>query len=257
MRAAPCLRVAPCAAASSRACRDAVTTLSSTMPQQVAAAALSPLESIVAQVNDLLNASNLLMWDASVMMPASTGAQTAHSSQTATLKGIAQQLLLAPDTEVALSQAEAAVDGLADDDVRMRSVQAVRAALDFHRRIPKALLEERSNAAGLAGQAWVVARADDDFTLFLPHLETIVDVGRRYALAAQTGRHAHPYDALLELYEPGETVASLRSLFATLRHGIKPLLLAAKARLSTTRHDFLRREGVFPVAQQKSIAEEL
>ena len=65
------------------------------MPQQVAAAALSPLESIVAQVNDLLNASNLLMWDASVMMPASTGAQTAHSSQTATLKGIAQQLLLA------------------------------------------------------------------------------------------------------------------------------------------------------------------
>ena len=63
---------------------------------------------------------------------------------------------------------------------------------------------------------------------------------------AQTERHAHPYDALLELYEPGETVASLRALFARLRAGLKPLQAAAAARLPQTRHDFLRREGAFP-----------
>ena len=86
-------------------------------------------------------------------------------------------------------------------------------------------------------------------------MEKLVDVGRRFALAAQTDRHSHPYDALLELYEPGETVCSLRALFATLREGIKPLLKASAARLPHTRHDFLRREGVYPVKEQQAIVQ--
>jgi carboxypeptidase Taq len=56
----------------------------------------------------------------------------------------------------------------------------------------------------LANQAWIAAREQGDFALFLPHLETLMDVNRRYAFAVKTDRHAHPYDALLELYEPGE-----------------------------------------------------
>lgn len=51
-----------------------------------------------------------------------------------------------------------------------------------------------------------------------------MDINLRYAAAAQTEKHAHPYDALLDLYEPGETIASLRALFAKLRSGLKPLL---------------------------------
>ena len=69
--------------------------------------------------------------------------------------------------------------------------------------------------------------------------------------------HADSDDALLELYEPGESVTSLRALFATLRAGIKPLLAAAAERLPRTRHDFLRREGAYPVEAQRPIAEEL
>ena len=41
----------------------------------------------------------------------------------------------------------------------------------------------------------VAARAEDNFALFLPHLEALMDVNRRYARAAQTERHAHPCDA--------------------------------------------------------------
>ena len=44
----------------------------------------------------VLNAVNLLMWDQNVMMPGSAGAATAHAAQTATLKGLAQQMLLSP-----------------------------------------------------------------------------------------------------------------------------------------------------------------
>ena len=200
----------------------------------------------MAKINDVLNAVNLLMWDQNVMMPGSAGAATAHAAQTATLKGLAQQMLLSPETERALAESEDAVKFLALDHPRRRAVSAVREAIDFHARVPPKLLAERSAAAGEANQAWITAREQGNFALFEPHLERLMDVNRRYARAVQTERHAHPYDALLELYEPGETVASLRTLFEKLRAGLKPLQAAAAARLSQTRHDFLRREGAFP-----------
>ena len=181
------------------------------------------------------------------MMPGSQGAAKAHAAQTATLKGLAQQMLLSSETERALVESEHVVASLDPDDPRRRAVMAVRDAVDFHARIPPALLAERSTAAGLANQAWIVAREQGDFAVFQPHLEKLMDVNRRYARAVQTEQHAHPYDALLELYEPGETVASLRSLFAKLRVGLKPLQATAAIRLPQTRHDFLRREGAFPI----------
>ena len=58
----------------------------------------------MAKINDVLNAVNLLMWDQNVMMPGSAGAATAHAAQTATLKGLAQQMLLSPETERALAE---------------------------------------------------------------------------------------------------------------------------------------------------------
>ena len=162
-----------------------------TAPVEIATA-MAPLDHAVAKMNDLLNAVNLIMWDQNVMMPTSAGAAAAHSAQTATLKELAQQLLLSQSTADALAGAEAATSALPDGDPWRRAVLAVRAAVAFHSRIPPALLSERSEAAGLAGQAWVAARERDDFGTFLPHLEKLVDVGRRYALAAQTERHAHP-----------------------------------------------------------------
>jgi carboxypeptidase Taq len=106
----------------------------------------------VAKINDVLNAVNLLMWDQNVMMPGSPGAASAHAAQTATLKGMAQQLLLSPETTAALAEAESAVASLDEDDPRRRSVAAVREAVDFHARISPELLAERSTAAGACGE---------------------------------------------------------------------------------------------------------
>jgi carboxypeptidase Taq len=244
------------------------------------------LVEVVQRINDVLNAVNLLNWDSGVMIPSGRGAASSRSTQVATLKGLAHELLLSPRTAVALEEEEAgehirstalllprcwltgvittaapyaAVEAakLAHDDARRRAAQAVRAAVDFHSRVPPSLLAERDAITGAAGPVWVQARASDDFGLFLPHLERIVDVSRRYARAAQTTQHAHPYDALLELYEPGETIASLRALFSELRSGLAPLLRSAAERLPITRHDFLRREGAFPVEVQRRVAAEL
>ncbi|MCW3475659.1 carboxypeptidase M32 [Limobrevibacterium gyesilva] len=196
---------------------------------------LADLNARIAAVNDVLCASSVLVWDSRTMMPAGGAASRSH--QIATLTGLARDLLIADDTRRALDGAERAVAGLPEDHPDRRSVAAVREAVAFHSRIPAALVARRAAVRGLANAAWVQARATNDFALFTPHLEATLALAREFADAA--GWQDHPYDALLQLYEPGESITSLRRLFARLRDGLAPILQAARAR--TPRTDFLHR----------------
>lgn len=207
---------------------------------------LSDLQSQVLAINDVLCASSLLLWDSRTMMP--PGGAVSRSRQIATLAGLARDMLVADATRRALDGAERAVAGLDDTHPDRRAVAAVRLACDFHRRIPPSLVARRTEAQGLANAAWVQARATDDFALFAPYLATNMSLARDYADAV--GWQAHPYDALLQQYEPGETLASLRLLFARLTEGQAPILKAAMARQS--RHDFLHR--AFDEATQRRLS---
>lgn len=207
---------------------------------------LSDLQSRISAVNDVLCAGSLLVWDSRTMMP--PGGASSRSRQIATLAGVGRDLLVAPATLEALDGAERDVAALDDTHPDRRSVAAVRFACDFHRRIPQSLMTRRAAARGLANAAWVTARATNDFKLFAPYLETNIALAREYADAV--GWRDHPYDALLQLYEPGETLASLRALFAQLTAGQAPILKAAMAR--PPRSDFLHRH--FDEATQRRMS---
>ena len=100
-------------------------------------------------------------------------------------------------------------------------------------------------------QAWIDARARDDFASFEPLLAETMVLAR--ALADALGWSEHPYDALVNLYEPGETLASLRALFGELRPELKRILAAAQAR--PTPRDVLA--GDFPPAEQMALSARL
>ena len=206
---------------------------------------LAALQARVAAVNDVLNAISVLTWDSRTMMPAG-GAQT-RGLQISTLTGLALELLLSPQTEAALAAAEQAVQDLAPDALERSMVAQVQQAVTHHRRIPASLTQERAALRTVAQAAWIEARARSDFTLFAPHLEKTVALARRYADCV--GWREHPYDAMVALYEPGETASSLKQLFATLRQGLVPLLAAAQTQ-PPRRRDFLFRD--FPEAEQRS-----
>jgi carboxypeptidase Taq len=55
-------------------------------------------------------------------------------------------------------------------------------------------------------------------------LEEIVQLNREKADALKTGSDAHPYDALLDAFEPDMTVAQLDPLFEQLEAALTPLL---------------------------------
>ena len=82
--------------------------------------------------------------------------------------------------------------------------------------------------AGRAEQDWVRAREESDWPLFAPHLERILDLKREAAEAL--GYEDHPYDALLDAYEPGAEKARLEVMFKELKEGVLPLIRAVVAK---------------------------
>jgi carboxypeptidase Taq len=200
-------------------------------------ASIVALQERIAAVNDVLNATSLLTWDSRTMMPAG-GAET-RGQQIATLTRIARDLLLAPETERALEQAEKTVEGLPEDAPERRMVQQTRHAVEHHRSVPASLIQERASLRTVAQAAWIEGRSKSDFSIFAPHLQKTVELSRAYADCI--GWSEHPYDAMVSIYEPGETAASLKALFSRLRSGLLPLLDAARSR-PQPRSDFLFRD---------------
>jgi len=199
-------------------------------------------------VNDVLNAVNILNWDARTMMPAY--ASVTRSEQIGTLTGLARDLIVDGRTQEATDAADAETAHLLPDSVERRSITQAKEAIAFHLRVPGDLVKERAAQHSVANDAWIAARKSNDFAIFAPHLQEMLRLSKLYADAI--GWQAHPYDALVGLYEPGETAASLSSLFGALRAGLKPIYEAALAR-PAPRSDFLFRT-VDPQLQRKFAA---
>ena len=206
--------------------------------------ALNALNERISIINDVLNSVSILTWDSRTMMP--VGGAEARGNQIATLTGLARRELLCAETERALEAAEMSVGSLQPGDAARRMVEQTRQAFEHHRGVPAALIRERAGLRTVAHSAWVMAREKSDFSIFAPYLEKTLALSRAYADCI--GWSEHPYDAMVSIYEPGETAASLKTLFASLRTGLRPILDAARSR-PPTRSDFLYRG--FPQEEQR------
>lgn len=196
---------------------------------------LRALHERMAQLTDLGNIQSLLFWDQNTMMPPHGAAARAdHSS---TLELITHERLTDPEVARLLDALEPWAAGEDPDSDDVRLLAAVRRDHEKAVRVPNALAAEMSHADALGQQAWQEARAAADFSRFRDALARHIDLRHRYVACFEASEH--PYDVLLDDFEPGLTTAELRPLFATLRDGLAPLVAAAGDRSRP------RNEGVF------------
>lgn len=179
------------------------------------------------------------------MMP--SGAVECRGNQIATLTMLAREILISDETLRLADAAESETRSLPLDAPEVRALQQTRDAIAMHRRIPASLQRERAELRGVSQAAWIQARAENRYQLFVPYLEKTVDLARQ--LADAIGYSGHPYDALMSLFEPGETVATLQPLFSQLRAGLLPVLRAI-AEKPQPASDFLRRDYPEQLQQQ-------
>jgi carboxypeptidase Taq len=212
---------------------------------------LAALRTRAAELADLHAVGALLFWDQNTMMPA--GAASARAEHLATLERVAHERL----TDPALGGLLAALEGWAAgedpdaDDVRL--VHWLRRDFEKAVRVPGRLAAEMSHAAALGQSAWQAAREAGDFGRFRDALAHQLELRHAYAACFDgTGRYAHPYDVLLDDFEPGLATAELVPLFAGLQEALVPLVGAAAA---PGEDPF--RGGPFPVPAQRAAVREV
>ena len=180
---------------------------------------LARLQELLAEIADLGRARALLFWDERTKMPPAGAAGRAE--QIATLVRVRHRLLASPELEGLLDRLAGAElpDPIDAATVRMAARDAGKA-----RAVPAELRAEMSRAASAGERTWEATREAGDFEAFLPALERTIALQRRY-IDCFPGV-AHPYDALLDDYEPGALTAEVAPLLAELRAGLTPLLAA-------------------------------
>ena len=104
-------------------------------------------------------------------------------------------------------------DGLTEQE--KASVRVTAKAYRRHKAVPVDVYESFAIAQSRSETAWESAKANSDFSAFLPHLEKMVDYARR--LADYYGYEENPYDALIEEYEPGMTFRKLQAIVEPLQ----------------------------------------
>lgn len=171
----------------------------------------------------LASCSSVLSWDEQTFMP--TGGAQFRSEQLGLLAGMTHERATSPRIGELLSELENSRDlGDADGD-RAVNVREARRTYNRATKLPRRLVEELSRTVTLSQQAWIKAREDAEFPVFLPWLEKMIGLKREEAQAIGYGNGV-PYDALLDDYEPGMTAAEVARVFAPLRDELVSLVSA-------------------------------
>lgn len=177
---------------------------------------------IMHTASDIQSAIALLSWDQETYMP--SAASHARAEQLATLSGLAHATIISP---TAVRIATYFYETLPKLNGELTELEA-RIARVFARevlratRLPEEFVQRKSRTTALAQQAWKAARAQSSFDLFRDHLHSVLEV--MLEEAHHRGYAAHPYDALLDLYEPGMTVSILDPIFERLQSATAEIL---------------------------------
>ncbi|HEY8486599.1 MAG TPA: carboxypeptidase M32, partial [Limnochordales bacterium] len=198
---------------------------------------------------DLKAAAAVLAWDQETWMPPE-GAP-ARARQLATLARLRHELFTAPRMGELLLRLQERTENLPADSFE---ASLVRVAARLHRRavrIPPRLAEEWSQATARATHEWIVARRENRFALFAPHLARNVRLAREMADCLTWEQER--YDALLEEYEPGMTTRQVDQLFQSLQAGLEGLVRAVLQQARPRQQYDGALRGRFPRAAQERL----
>jgi carboxypeptidase Taq len=174
---------------------------------------LNQLKEILGEVADLQNASAVLGWDQQTYMP--QGGYEARGHQLGTLGKLAQIKFTSDEVGRLLEDLRAEFAGADADSDEAALVRVASRDYEKAKRVPPEFVVESAMVTTKAFEAWREARQKSDFSIFRPHLEKVVELTKRYIDFFPPA--AHPYDTLLDNFEPGMKTSEVQAIFDSLR----------------------------------------
>jgi carboxypeptidase Taq len=168
------------------------------------------------QISSINDANMLLSWDQEVMMP--EGGTPARSKQRSTLSSVSHDLFTEEKVGEWLDDLEDA--DLTDEQAAV--VREIRREYERKAHVPSDLVAEISEKTSEALPKWKEAKAEDDFSIFAPVLEDLIELKKEYA--EHIDPDADPYEVLFADYEPYLDLETAEQVLERLREELVPLI---------------------------------
>ena len=173
----------------------------------------------VHELNDLGKAAALLYWDREVYMP--RGGTAERIAQLTTMSSLIHRMSTSDEAGELIENAATELDGAPYDSNEASLIRLLRRTYADARKLPAKYVARSAAISGEAREAWVRARAENDFAHFQPWLEQIIGLCQEEA--DYYGYEDERYDALLDKYETNMKTAEVRAIFAAAKAELIPL----------------------------------
>ena len=216
----------------------------------MAVAAYNELAKTFTRLYHFQHANAMLGWDEMVNMPAGGGA--ARGSCKAELEVVMHEMLTSPATAAHFKAIQEATDTAALGSNQLANLREMRREWIKATKLPGEHVEAMSLASSKAQAVWGKCRPENDWNAFLPELKNVIDLTRKEAKMLSDGTNMSPYEALVDKYEPGMTIATLDKVFGDIRSWLPQLLqdvLKKQADLPKPQPP----KGPFPVEKQREL----
>ena len=202
-------------------------------------------------VTILQSATAILNWDMETKMPPK--GITLRSEQLALLSGIEHRM--ATDRQIGdlLASIGDHPDVEALSALQRRNVYLIQKRYEEQTRLPERLVTETAKQRALTIETWKKTKAAQDFAAYQPQLRRLLDLRKEAAaiLMAVKGSST-PYDALIDIYEPKITAASIAAVFARLKDGL--MILLEKCRAAPRQPDLTLLQRRIPLGVQQDLS---
>lgn len=171
----------------------------------------------ITKITDIERAGGILDWDQKINMPSKGSASRAQ--QIATLRSLSHDLSTGKELYHLITELKEATD-LSEKE--KRNVSEILRVLDKQKKFSSAFIKKMSTAQSEGYQAWVSARKENNFKAFQPYLEKLILL--TLEKTETIGYKNHPYDALIDEYEPGVTTTYIEALFKQVQSQLVPFV---------------------------------
>lgn len=188
-------------------------------------------------------------WDQAAVMPA--GGNQARSEAMAELSVHLHSLQTQPQLEEWFAQADNEnLDGTEQATLRELKRQWQQANL-----LPESLVQAKSLAGSKCEHAWRTQRGDNDWQGFEKNWAEVVKLSQEEAQIRAEANGLTPYDAMLDIYEPGTSSASLDNIFGQVKTWLPELIDQVIDKQAS--EPFMTPQGTFNTEKQKALGLEV
>jgi carboxypeptidase Taq len=169
------------------------------------------------KIADIKYSSALMQWDQETYLPQKGAGM--RGRQIATLSELAHEKFTDEKFGTLLNEL-VSKEGLSASE--KRNVELSLYDYNKSKKLPSSFVRQMSEAVNKSFHAWIQARKEDNFSIFQNPLHDIIELKKQEA--DLLGYEGHPYNALMNDYDRGLTVAIVDDLFAAFKPQLQALL---------------------------------